>query len=267
MTKNEAIHALVQKAYEEVGYHEGSNNWTKYADNPLITQLYGWNVQNQPWCETFVAWLFITVFGYTDGVAMTYGGNAACGTHAQLYKNNGAWYTSPQKGDQIYFLSMGAINHTGIVADVSGATITTVEGNYSDRVATNTYNVNDPKIAGYGRPNWAVVANEPDPEPDDDSDVVHPQHRRACYHLEYGDGCRGKGYKPQASIRAWQEFLICWGFEKELGADGADGEFGKNTEKATKLWQTKAKGLGADVEVNGVVDTDDWEQIIFVPTE
>lgn len=270
MTENEAVHRLVQAAYAEVGYHESGNNYNKYAADPRIKQLYGWDVQNQPWCEVFTAFLFINTFGYTDGTAMTYGGSAACATHAQLYKNNGAWFTTPQKGDQIYFIVNGGINHTGVVVDVSGATVTTVEGNYSDKVSTNTYYVNDPTIAGYGRPNWAVVANEPDPEPEDDSDVVHPLHRRACYHLEMGDGIATKEHpeiKPLPQVKAWQNFLICWGYGKELGKAGADGEFGTLTMLATQKWQTKCKALGGNVEVNGVVDTDDWEEIIFVPTE
>ena len=262
MTETEAIHALVQRAYGEVGYHEGANNFTKYAQDARITKLYGWNVQNHPWCETFVAWLFIDTFGYEDGTQMTYGGSASCATHAQLYKNNNAWFTTPQKGDQIYFIVNGSINHTGIVADVSGATVTTIEGNYSDRVATNTYYVNDPTIAGYGRPKWSVVANEPEPV-EDDSDMIHPQHRRSYYHLEYGDGFK----KPLPQVKAWQELLVCWGYGKELGKAGVDGEFGEATQNATTLWQTKVRGIGGDVEVNGIVDEDDWQEIIYVPTE
>lgn len=263
MTRDEAVHALVQRAYGEVGYHDSGNNFTKYAEDPRITKLYGWNVQGQPWCETFTAWLFINTFSYDDGVAMTYGGSASCATHAQLYKNNGAWYTTPQKGDQIYFIVNGGINHTGIVADISGATVTTVEGNYSDRVATNTYYINDTQIAGYGRPNWAVVANEPDPEPDpdEDGDIIHPQHRRTFFHLQYGDGIGN----PLPQVRAWQSLLICWGFD--LGKYKADGEFGTLTMLATERWQTKVRGIGGDVEVNGIVDEDDWQQIIEIPVE
>ena len=260
MTENEAIHALVQRAYGEVGYHEGANNFTKYAQDARITKLYGWNVQSQPWCETFVAWLFIDTFGYEDGTQMTYGGSAACATHAQLYKNNGAWVTAPQKGDQIYFIVNGAINHTGIVADVSGATVTTIEGNYSDKVAVNTYYVNDTTIAGYGRPKWSVVANEPDPV--DTDDAIHPQHRRTYFHLEYGDGLKTKEHpdrKPSPQVKAWQSLLNLWGYNLIT-----DGEFGDNTLKATKEWQTKVRGIGGDVEVNGIVDEDDWQEVINV---
>lgn len=262
MTKDEAIHALVQRAYGEVGYHESGNNYTKYAEDPRIAKLYGWNVQNQPWCEIFTAWMFINTFGYDDGVAMTYGGSAACATHAQLFKNNDAWSVTPRKGDQIYFLVNGAINHTGIVVDISGSTITTIEGNYSDRVATNTYYINDPQIAGYGVPKWSVVANEQDPAPtDEDTDIIHPQHRRACFHLQMGDGIGD----PKPQVKAWQNLLLCWGFD--LGKGGADGEFGTMTMLATQKWQTKARGIGADVEVNGIVDADDWENIIYVEVQ
>ena len=261
MTQNEAVHALVQRAYGEVGYREGTNNFNKYAEDPRITKLYGWNLQNQPWCEVFTAWLFINTFGYDDGVAMTYGGSAACATHAQLYKNNGAWYTTPQKGDQIYFIYNGGINHTGIVVDISGSTVTTIEGNSSDRVAVNTYFTADSKIAGYGRPNWAVVANEPDPDPEDDSDIVHPTHRRSYFHLEYGDGIG----KPLPQVKAWQNLLLCWGFD--IGKTGADGEFGTLTMLATQRWQEKVKGIGGDVEVNGIVDEDDWKEIIYVEAD
>ena len=262
MTKDEAIHKLISLAYDQVGYKEGANNWNKYAADPQMKQLYGWDVQNQPWCCVFVNWLFIQCFGYSDGTAMTFGGSAACAVCAQLYKNNNAWSTNPRKGDQIFFLYDNGINHTGIVADVSGSTITTVEGNYSDGVATNTYYINDPKIAGYGMPNWSIVAKEDPPaDPDDDSDVIHPQHRRSYFHLEYGDGLN----HPLPQVKAWQDLLLCWGMD--LGKAGADGEFGALTLSATQKWQTKCKGIGGDVEVNGIVDEDDWKEIIFVPVE
>lgn len=264
MTQEEAVHRVVQLAFGQVGYREGANNFNKYAADERVQRLYGWNVQNQPWCCVFVNWLFINAFGYEEGSALTYGGSAACAVSAQLFKNHGAWAADPQKGDQIFFYESNGINHTGIVVDVSGATITTVEGNYSDSVARNTYYVHDSRIAGYGRPDWSIVASDPAEDPDadpdpDQEDIIHPMHRRSYYHLEYGDGIGN----PLPQIRAWQNMLLCWGFD--LGKYGADGEFGTMTMMATQKWQTKAKGLGADVEVNGVVDTDDWEEIIFVP--
>lgn len=159
MTIQEAKNKLVTLARSQVGYKEGANNQNKYADDPRITQLYGWNVQNQPWCCTFVNWCFLNAFG-TVGGQMTYGGSAACVAQANLYKRNGAFTQSPAVGDQIFFYSGGGINHTGIVVEVNGAAIRTVEGNYSDKVSLCTYQTGNSVIAGYGRPKWTLAANE-----------------------------------------------------------------------------------------------------------
>lgn len=160
MTIEEAKKRLVAVAKAEVGYHEGGNNYTKYAEDQRISQLYGWNVQNQPWCCTFVNWCFLQAFGEI-GAKMTYGGSAACAAQADLYRKNRAFYTSrPEIGDQIFFYSNGGINHTGIVVEVNGAGIRTVEGNYSDKVSCCTYTIGNSVIAGYGRPNWDLVLED-----------------------------------------------------------------------------------------------------------
>lgn len=93
-------------------------------------------------------------------------------------------------------------------------------------------------------------------------DIIHAKDPKAFMHLELGDGCRARGNSPHPAIKAWQYLLMCWGFD--LGHYGADGEFGNDTLKATKEWQQFAKEHGADVEVNGVVDEDDWKAIINV---
>ena len=168
MTIQEAKDKLVALARSQVGYREGANNQNKYADDPRITQLYGWNVQNQPWCCTFVNWCFLNAFG-TIGGRMTYGGSAACASQANLYKNNGAFTQSPAVGDQIFFYSGNGINHTGIVVEVNGLVIRTVEGNYSDKVSLCTYTKGNSMIAGYGRPKWSLAADE---AADDDFEVA-----------------------------------------------------------------------------------------------
>ena len=270
MTKAEAVHKVVTLAYDQVGYKEGPNNWNKYAADPRMTQFFGWNVQNQAWCNIFADWLPVDLFGIAAAREMVYGGSTACRIAAEQFQKNDAWFDSPEKGDQVFYYISGGINHVGTVVDVSGATLTTVEGNYQDGVCIVTHYINDPEIAGYGRPNWSVVADvkDEDDQPDDDpdqSDIIHPGTHRACFRLEYGDGCQWNKQKPLPQVAAWQNLLLCWGFD--LDPYGADGEFGDDTLKATKAWQAKAKALGANVEENGIVDSDDWEEIIFVPTE
>ena len=270
MTINEAINKVVDLAKSQVGTREGENNWNPYAADPRMTEYYGWNVQNQPWCNIFVDQIFVEAFGLAVGKAMVYDGSPSCAVSAQHFKDHGAWSSTPQLGDQVFY-NTGA-GHTGLVVNITNEYFDAVEGNYSDKVSLVRHTKNGSEVDGFGVPNWELAVSEEDADSDTDPDVgnpdiIHPANRRACYHLEYGDGCRSKGYKPQPSIRAWQELLICWGFEKELGSDGVDGEFGSNTQKATKLWQAKCKSLGGDVEVNGVVDSDDWEEIIRVPVD
>lgn len=161
MTTAEARQRLVDTALAEVGYREGGNNYTKYSDSPDIQRLYGWNPQNQPWCCVFVNWVFLTAFGYDIGSKLTYGGTAACANSAQLFKSAGAFVYFPQVGDQAFYFSGGGINHTGIVVKVEGSSFTAVEGNYSDKVSLVQHNVGHSDIAGFGRPNWNLVSNEP----------------------------------------------------------------------------------------------------------
>ncbi len=161
MTIFEAKQKLVDTALAEVGCREGGNNYTKYAESPDIARLYGWKPQNQPWCCTFVNWVFLTVFGFDLGSKLTYGGTAACANSAQLFKAAGAFVYFPQVGDQAFFYSGLGINHTGLVVSVDGTTFTTVEGNYSDKVSTVKHNVGASDVAGFGRPNWNLVNNEP----------------------------------------------------------------------------------------------------------
>ena len=249
MTQEEAIHQICRLAYDQVGYKEGPDNYNKYAADPLVTKAIGWDVQNQQWCATFAVWLFVNSFGYYQGSAMMYGCSASCARQAGFYQTNAAFYSTPQKGDQIFFFYDGGINHTGIVVDVSGSTITTVEGNYSDSVCENTYFVGDSKIAGYGRPSWAVVAADDPEDPADPDDMD-----RAAPIVKYPDGV---GH-PDNTVHAWQTFLSLWGYD--LGVWGIDGEFGTTTEARTKDLQ-KRVGL----EATGIVDEATWHQGILVP--
>ena len=252
MTTEEAVHKLCLLADDQVGYHEGENNWNKYAADPLITQLYGWSLQNQPWCAVFVNWLFITSFGFYQGKEMTYGGSPSCRDQADYYRRNAAFYNQPQKGDQIFFYVNGDINHTGIVTDISGSTITTVEGNSSDGVNQRTYFVGDGKIAGYGRPNWAIVAN--DKSDDEDIDPKPVDEPRAYPVIRYGDG----NISPLDTVKAWQMLLICWGYN--IGKWGADGDFGVMTMQRTKELQRHC-----GIEEDGIVGEETWKQGIRMP--
>lgn len=258
MTTEEAVQRVVNLAKAEVGYHEGANNYNKYAADPMITQLYGWSLQNQPWCCLFVNWLFLTAFGFYQGKSMTYGGSPGCAVQASFYQKNGAYYPAynAQVGDQIFFIRNGGINHTGIVVEVDGSTINTIEGNASDSVAERTYSIGDSQISGVGRPLWAVVADDTPsvPEVPDTPDTPREDVPRGYVTLKHGDGIKA----PMATVRAWQTILQAWGFN--LGKAGADGEFGALTLTATEKLQAIA-----GIEEDGIVGEETWKQGIIFP--
>lgn len=255
MTIQEAKAKLVAWCKDQVGYEEGYNNWNKYA--PKWTAAGGWNVQNQPWCDVFVDSAFIECFGLDISSRLTYqpvgSFSALCRTSADFYKNNGAWYTRPEVGDQIFFYVGGAINHTGIVVEINGARIKTVEGNSSDRVLSHAYTIGDGYIAGYGRPNWSVFSSSSTPgvstgentkpsAPTKPTDPISYKYHDYTYNvavslLKNGD------FGPQ--VKHMQQLLNANGFPCE-----ADGEFGDKTFEALKGFQ-KAAGIDVDGEWGG----------------
>lgn len=161
---------LLDIARTEIGYREISGNRTKYASAyDYDTRLYGFDMDGSPWCDYFVDWCFMRVFGFDVGSAMTYQyrgcSGAACAESALYYKAAGAFHGTPEIGDQIFFYVDGDINHTGIVEEISGGYVTTIEGNSSDSVKRNKYRITDPCIAGYGRPKWKAAAGAKITEP------------------------------------------------------------------------------------------------------
>ena len=250
MTKQEAVDRFVGVAQREVGYHEGENNYNKYAAalDPLnIT--YG-PKQNLPWCGEFVLWCAVESFGVKGGLELLRSprpsGVPLCATAADYFKRAGAWSKTPEPGDVVFFIIDGAINHTGIVVAVRNGTVTTVEGNCSDRVARSLYTASNGSIAGYGRPDWAAVCGETpepkEPEDEDENELCLPLLRQ---------GSRG------LSVTAMQGILIARGCG--CGPDGADGDFGPNTAAALRRFQSE-NGLAADA----VCGEKSWKKLLGV---
>ena len=261
MTKQQAIDKLVAWCNGEVGYHEGENNWNKYANDDRLAKLYGWRAQEQPWCDLWTDEAFIVNFGLEAASAMTYQpigkGSPACRTSAQFFRDNNAFFYRPEVGDVIFFIYSGAINHQGIVTGVSGLSVTTVEGNSSDAVSRRVYTINDAKIAGYGRPKWSVVAAENDNSGKTDATsgeipVKDEAPAQSEKHLVSGLPVLRKGDKGEV-VRAAQFLLNGRGCS--CGAYGADGDFGVATEAAVKAFQRrKNKEAGRQVlDVDGVI--------------
>jgi len=260
MTVSEARTKLIALARSQVGYKEGANNFNKYAADPRITRLYGWDVQYQPWCCVYVNWCFMEAFGEETGRQMTCGGSAACSNQANLYRGAGRFVSTPEPGDQIFFNVAGGINHTGIVIEVSGSNVKTVEGNYSDGVGIGSYIMGSPRIAGYGRPVWSLAAEIPAEAPAESvsgTDTEKPKTQQMCRAelpvLREGDS--------GVEVERLQTLLIGRGYycggRRYGGREAPDGEFGPATAVAVRDIQ-----LAAKIKRDGVVGADTWAALI-----
>lgn len=258
MTIEEAKKKLVDIATSQIGYHEGANNWNKYAEEAGIKKLYGWYPQNQPYCDIFVDWCFIQAFGYDLASAMTYQytgkGSAACNTSANYFMSHNAWSNTPQVGDQVFFYVGSKIDHTGLVVSVGNGAIVTVEGNSSDMVARRTYDIRSQSIAGFGRPKWSLVENYEPPEEPDESEEQIPDKPKVFIKVELEqleEGAVGD------TVKAAQALLAQWGFT--CGWYGADGEFGPATKQATINFQFMKK-----LEPDGIIGQQTWNALLGV---
>lgn len=176
---------VVEIARKEVGYREkasnsqlddkaanaGSSNYTKYAayfDKLWNSGIKWYNTRKQggDWCDMFFDWCQCQAWGYEVARKVLYQPMESCGAgcefSARYYKDNSAWTSrngTPKIGDQIFFGPVGEETHTGMVVGVDANNVYTIEGNSGNRCAERTYARSAGNIAGYGRPNYALVAN------------------------------------------------------------------------------------------------------------
>ena len=267
MTATEKVIAV---ARAEVGYREkgskaqlddktanaGSGNYTKYArDLDAVTGFYNGLKQGYAWCDVFVDWCFCKAFGAELAKKLLCqpdrSAGAGCTYSLNYYRSKGQFHLAdPQPGDQIFFGTVGNSNHTGLVVKVDSSRVYTVEGNSSDGVQERSYTVGASNIAGYGRPDWGLagetlsVSGEPSadssPKGGAEAGVLLP---------EVSKGCTGE------TVRAAQLLLIGRGFS--CGPDGADGDFGTNTKKATLKYQQLH-----DLEDDGVIGVQTWTSLL-----
>lgn len=252
-----AVNKLIQVAKGEVGTAEGANNYNKYSQwfNDNYSGFYGWNVQEQPWCDIFADYCYLYTFGYEIGRSMTYqrnGGSALCRTSASYYsKNNSLFTKNPQAGDQVFFPdSSGIYNHTGIVVKVDNNYFYTVEGNSSDKVSERRYRLNG--NYGFGRPNWSLVS-ESASKPVTPPNVTKPEKETEPLIFVSVSLPVLKQGMTNEYVRAAQELLNFHGYN----CGKADGIFGNGTKTQVEKIQT-AHNLSPD----GIIGTNTWPIII-----
>ena len=171
---------IIAVAQAELGYMEkdnasnldsktggGSRNFTKYARDVG-------HANGQPWCATFVVWVFQQAAGGDKGLASNtlFGATTAgCAENASRFKKAGKWLApsqTPKPGDVIFYKK----SHTGVVVGVNGTTVYTIEGNTSGdnaiernggQVALKQRTVGDGGILGWGSTDVTVDANMTNP--------------------------------------------------------------------------------------------------------
>lgn len=183
-----AVDKVLAVAGAEVGYLEketkdylddqtanaGDENITKYArDMDGISWFYNGHKQGVAWCDVFVDWVFVQAFGAENARLLLCqpkkSSGAGCNSSMGYYRKAGQLFSTPCKGDQVFFFSSeypDQAGHTGIVEKVTANRIYTIEGNTSGAsskiqngggVARKNYTIGYKRIAGYGRPDWSLV--------------------------------------------------------------------------------------------------------------
>lgn len=140
---------IVEIALSQVDLLETDKNCSKYFNN-------NGSCVSTPWCAAFVTWVYGQA-GFTT-------------TNSNLAKGVGKWFYDNKfffKWQEPYRVLPGDVfvkgrgsgtgwdgtGHTGIVVEVNGFSIVTVEGNSSDKVKKNTYADyrKIPELIGFGR--------------------------------------------------------------------------------------------------------------------
>ena len=226
------IEKVINIAKKYVGVCEDPPNSNKVVFN---TKFYGREVSgaNYPWCCAFIWCVF-------NEAGIDIKRTASCVMLGDWFKQEGKYHKdNPQVGDIVFFKFPGSsrwTNHVGLVIEVNGNTLTTIEGNTSSdnkgsqnnggMVAIRTRKINS-SVVGFGR-------------------VSDDKNNSAKNMPTLRLGSRG------ASVKTLQSIL------NEHGAHlTVDGIFGN----LTKLAVISFQGLN-DLQKDGIVGRKTWEKLL-----
>lgn len=236
----------------------GRKNYTKYARD--YAKFAGVDYQGQAWCDMFLDWCFVKAYGVTTASKLLGGFSAYTPTSAEYFKRMGRWHTeNPQSCDVIFFKNSKRIHHTGLVDKVAGGRVYTVEGNTSSasgvienggEVCYKSYDLNDPKIAGYGRPDYSIVAGATTSGSSAKAETTTTAEGGLDFMRDLVKGMKGYG-----EIGTLQRCLKDLGYYK----GEIDHSFGGKTEAAVAAFQA-AKGI--KVNYPGTVGPKTWKVLL-----
>ncbi len=173
MTELELRNKVVGVMRGWLGYSEANGKFKTIIDlyNTQRPLPRGYAVQyDDEWCAATV-----TAAGIAAGLQDIILGECSCSKMIERYQDVGHWEENdayrPEPGDIImYHWEDGSNyaatdctappNHVGVVEQVTGSTITVIEGNKGEAVARRTVTVNGRYIRGYCLPDYAGKADK-----------------------------------------------------------------------------------------------------------
>ena len=157
---------VLRIAVSQLGYHEGNSSADFDGMNHLGTDNYieyarlltpNWNNNSFDWCACFVNWCLNQArFDKASS-------EISCGNWITELKGMDMWQASaayggkylPQPADFIFFdwdKNNQWSDHIGFVLYTTATHVHTIEGNANDQVMVRSYELDDPRVMGYGTP-------------------------------------------------------------------------------------------------------------------
>ncbi|MEO3810121.1 CHAP domain-containing protein [Sphaerisporangium sp. B11E5] len=189
------LHNMIQLLRSQLGYTEQGGGYTKFGDWYGNTVEFDSDYSAQPWCDMFLSWAAHQL-GYDEW----FGQFAYTVAHAEWFASHDAFGDTPKPGAVVFFdwsggSSVDGIDHVGMVIDVDGDTIHTIEGNVDGQYVREKTR-DQSYVVGYGYPDQVKaqmdaesMAAAPSPAPGV-SKAVHASHLPAT-HAVTGAGPSG----------------------------------------------------------------------------
>lgn len=239
---------VARRAESLLGLNEadGSHSRILEAYNRLSPLPRGYRMRgDDPWCAAFVS-----AVGQMEELSAVLLPECSCEAMLALYRARGLWSAEAEDlrpGDLVFYDwdGDGLADHVGILGAAEGAELEVIEGNCADAVRRRSVPRSWPFLCGFARPDYASAAREGGEAPRGEAGegaFSPPLLRR---------GSRG------VSVLAMQAVLILRGWP--CGPDGADGDFGANTEAALRRFQ-RENGL----EEDGICGVESWKKLLGV---
>ncbi len=251
MTEMELRKRVAARAESLLGLREADGSYLPLLEtyNAIRPLPCGYRMlPTDPWCAAFVSAL-----GAMEGLSGVLLPECGCARMIELYEWRGRWERGDsgraRPGDLIFYdwSGNGIAEHVGLVTAADSGGYDVVEGNCSDAVSRRRVARNWRYIAGFAFPDYASAADgmaeeSLETEVPAEGAWTPPLLRR---------GMEGK------SVLAMQGILIARGCG--CGPDGADGDFGPNTESALRAFQ-RGNGLRDD----GLCGEATWKKLLGV---